>query len=250
MAAVNIANVGRMVGEPARADMLVALLDGRALTATELAGVAEITRSTASAHLTRLTAGGLLCRTTRGRHRYFRIAGPEVAAMLEGILVVAGESPALRRLPGSRIDPQLRDARTCYDHLAGRLGVGLADTLIAKGALILTAEAGEVTEAGRNLLASFGIATHAPHPSRRLYCRPWLDWSERRCHVAGILGAALLQRCLELEWIERAVEGRVVTVTAKGRRGFARQFAFEFKADTSATRWAMSNAAEYRRGRR
>ncbi len=249
MAAVNIANVGRMVGEPARADMLIALLDGRALTATELAGVADITRSTASAHLTRLTEGGLLRKTTRGRHRYFRIAGAEVAAMLEGMLVVAGESSALRRLPGSRIDPELGDARTCYDHLAGRLGVGLADALIAKGALILTTEAGEVTEVGRSLLAAFGISSHAPHPSRRLYCRPCLDWSERRCHVAGILGAALLQRCLELGWIDRAVEGRVVTVTAKGRRGFAQRFGFEFKADTGATRSAASNAVGYRRAR-
>lgn len=236
-----------MVGDPARANMLVALLDGRALTATELAGVADITRATASAHLARLSEGGLLRKTTQGRHRYFRLAGPEVAAMLEGILLVAAGSAALGRIPVSRIDPALRDARTCYDHLAGRLGVGLADALIARGALSLTPEAGEVTQTGRDLLASFGISTHAPQPSRRLYCRPCLDWSERRCHIAGVLGAALLQRCLELGWVDRAMEGRAVTVTATGRRGFAQQFGFEFEAATHATRVAVSNAAGYRR---
>jgi DNA-binding transcriptional ArsR family regulator len=248
-AAVNIADVARLVGEPGRADMLVALLDGRALTATELAAVADITRSTASTHLTRLTEGGLLRKTTQGRHRYFRLAGPLVAAMLEGILVVAAGADPRRRAPVPRIDPALRAARTCYDHLAGRLGVGLADALIGQGALALTPEAGEVTEAGQELLASFGIATCAPRQSRRLYCRPCLDWSERRCHIAGVLGAALLQRCLELGWIDRAMEGRIVTVTAKGRRGFAHSFGFEFPADANATLAAASIAAECRRVR-
>jgi DNA-binding transcriptional ArsR family regulator len=248
VAAVNIADVGRMVGEPARAEMLVALLDGRALTATELAGVADVTRSTASAHLTRLTEGGLLRKTTQGRHRYFRITGPKVAAMLEGILVVAGESSALRRIPGSRIDPGLRDARTCYDHLAGRLGVGLADALIAKHALTLNEDAGEITQPGRELLAAFGVATDVTRPSRRLYCRPCLDWSERRWHIAGVLGSALLQRCLDLGWIQRALEGRGVRVTAKGRRGFAQTFDFEFAA-TPVTATAASSAAESHRAR-
>jgi DNA-binding transcriptional ArsR family regulator len=246
---VTLAQVGRLVGEPGRADMLVALLDGRALTATELAAVADITRSTASAHLTRLTAGGLLRKTTQGRHRYFRLAGPQVAAMLEGMLVAAAGPAPQRRLPVLRIDPALRAARTCYDHLAGRLGVGLADALIARGALALTPEAGEVTPAGQELLAAFGSAAGAPPPSRRLYCRPCLDWSERRCHLAGALGAALLQRCLELGWIDRALEGRVVTVTAKGRRGFAHRFGFEFEAEADATRAAASSAAESRRAR-
>jgi DNA-binding transcriptional ArsR family regulator len=121
----------------------VALQDGRALTATELAAVADVTPSTASAHLTRLTEGGLICKTSRGPHLYFRLAGQEVATMREGILVVAAEPSVSRRVPASRIDPALREARSCYDHLAGRLGVGLADALIAKGALALTEDAGE-----------------------------------------------------------------------------------------------------------
>jgi DNA-binding transcriptional ArsR family regulator len=246
---LSIADVGRLVGEPGRADMLVALLDDRALTATELAAVAEITRSTASTHLARLTQGGLLRKTTQGRHRYFRLAGPQVAAMLEGMLVAAAGPGPQRRLAPLRIDPALRAARTCYDHLAGSLGVGLADALVARGALALTPEAGEVTQAGRELLAAFGVATGALPQSRRLYCRPCLDWSERRCHIAGVLGAALLQRCLELGWIERAMEGRVVTVTPKGRRGFAQRFGFEFEADAGATRTAASIAAESHRAR-
>lgn len=247
---VNMADVGRMVGEPARADMLVALLDGRALTATELAGVADVTRPTASAHLTRLSEGGLLRKTTRGRHRYFRIAGPQVAAMLEGMLVVAAASAALRRGAGPPIDPALCDARTCYDHLAGRLGVGLAEALVAKGALALTEEAGEITQTGRGLLATFGIPTEITGRSQRLYCRPCMDWSERRWHLAGVLGAALLQRCLDLGWVDRALEGRAVTVTEKGRRGFAQTFDFEFKAASTATAVAASSAAEFRHARR
>lgn len=202
----------------------VTLQDGRALTATELAAVADVTPSTASAHLTRLTEGGLICKTSRGRHRYFRLAGQEVATMLEGILVVAAEPSVSRRVPASRIDPALREARSCYDHLAGRLGVGLADALIAKGALALTEDAGEITDAGRKFLISFGIPTHVPRQSRGLYCRPCLDWSERRWHIAGVLGTALLERCLELRWISRAAEGRVITVSAIGRRGFAQTF--------------------------
>ena len=249
-AVVNIADVGRMVGEPARAAMLVALLDGRALTATELAGVADVTRPTASAHLARLSEGGLLHRTSRGRHRYFRIAGPEVAAMLEGMLVVAAGAAAARRVPRPRVDPALRDARTCYDHLAGRLGIGLADALVAKGALTLTAEAGEITPRGRDLLAEFGIAAEVARSAGRLYCRPCMDWSERRWHLAGVLGTALLHRCLDLGWVRRALEGRAVTVTAKGRRGFARTFDFEFAASSAATPAAASSAAGFHHARR
>jgi DNA-binding transcriptional ArsR family regulator len=240
---VNIAEVGRMVGEPARAQMLIALLDGRALTATELAGAADVTRPTASAHLARLSEGGLLRKTAQGRHRYFRIAGPEVAAMLEGMLRVAAGATSASKLTRPRIDPALRDARTCYDHLAGRLGISLAEALVAKGALILTDEAGEITPSGHDLLATFGIPADLARGSRRLYCRPCMDWSERRWHLAGVLGTALLQRCLDLRWVQRALEGRAVTVTARGRRGFVQTFDFDFAA-TPATPPAVSSAVE------
>ena len=222
-AGTNMAEVAALVGDPGRANMLAALMGGRALTATELANVAGVKPATASGHLARLREGRLLASTTEGRHRYFRLASPEVARMLEGIMLVAVE-PGPRNRATPRVDPVLREARTCYDHLAGHLGVALADTLVASGAVVLTDEAGEVTEAGHALLRTFGVPAVPPRRTRRLYCRPCLDWSERRPHLAGVLGAALLDRTLELGWIARAKEGRAVNVTQKGTRGFAEVF--------------------------
>lgn len=219
----NMTDVAALVGDPGRANMLAALMDGRALTAAELAGVAGVAPSTASGHLAKLTLGGLIARSSRGRHRYFRLASPDVARMLEAIMLVAVEPPPIRRAT-PRIDPTLREARTCYDHLAGRLGVAIADSLLASGAVVLTEEGGEVTEAGYALLRAFGVPAEAPRRSRRLYCRPCLDWSERRPHLAGLLGAALLDRVLELGWFARATRGRALTVTAAGRRGLAATF--------------------------
>lgn len=221
-----LSEIGALVGDPGRANMLSALLDGRALTATELAWTAGIAPATASEHLGKLVAGGLLTVARQGRHRYFRLASSEVAAMLEGMMVVANgaEASAPRRRATPRIDPALRQARTCYDHLAGRLGVALSDALVANGSVVLGDEAGEVTETGRAFLARFGIAPEAPGPTRRLFCRPCLDWSERRPHLAGVLGAALCRRCGELGWIRRGRDSRAVAITAEGRRGFAETF--------------------------
>jgi DNA-binding transcriptional ArsR family regulator len=219
-----MAAIAALVGEAGRARMLTALMNGRALTATELAQVAGVSASTASGHLGKLTQAGLLAVLPQGRHRYFRLASPAVARLLEGIMVVAAEPPASEQRPEPRIGRLLRDARTCYDHLAGRLGVALADALIHKGAIELDDEAGRVTEFGESFLQSFGISLEARRQSRRLYCRPCLDWSERRFHLAGVLGSALLARTLELGWIIRANEGRAVSVTPKGRRGFSDRF--------------------------
>jgi DNA-binding transcriptional ArsR family regulator len=219
-----MAAIAALVGEAGRARMLIALMDGRALTATELAQLAGISASTASGHLGKLTQAGLLAVLPQGRHRYFRLASPAVARLLEGIMVVAAEPPASEQRPEPRIGRLLRDARTCYDHLAGRLGVALTDALIHKGAIELDDEAGRVTEFGESFLQSFGISLEARRQSRRLYCRPCLDWSERRFHLAGVLGSALLARTLELGWIIRANEGRAVSVTPKGRRGFSDRF--------------------------
>lgn len=220
---VNVANIAALVGDPGRANMLAALLGGQTLTATDLARIAGVTASTASGHLGKLTDGGLLALTSRGRHRLFRLASLDVARMLESIMVVAAE-PAPRRRATPHIDPALREARTCYDHLAGCLGVALADSLVASGAVVLTTEAGEVTESGRMLLRSFGIAVDAPQRTRRVYCRPCLDWSERRPHLAGVLGTAILDRSLKLGWITGAKEGRAVKVTEAGRHGFSETF--------------------------
>ena len=142
-------------------------------------------------------------------------------------MVVAAEptsEPPSEQRPAPRIGRLLREARTCYDHLAGRLGVALTDALIHKGAIELDDEAGRVTEFGESFLLSFGISLSPKRQSRRLYCRPCLDWSERRFHLAGVLGNALLARTLELGWIIRANEGRAVSVTQKGRRGFSDRF--------------------------
>ncbi|MGV7032080.1 ArsR/SmtB family transcription factor [Methylobacterium symbioticum] len=231
--AASLAATAALVGDPARAAMLGALLDGLALTATELAITAGITAQTASGHLGRLVEGRLLGVARQGRHRYFRLASPEVARMLESILVAGAEPWPEPSRATPRISPALREARTCYDHLAGRLGVGLADALVARGLIVLGEEAGEATEAGRAWLAAFGLPV-APARTRRLFCRPCLDWSERRPHLAGTLGAALCRRCEDLGWIARVRGSRAVSVTPAGRRGFAEAFGLVLPDDRNS----------------
>jgi DNA-binding transcriptional ArsR family regulator len=220
IAAVNIAEVASLVGDPSRANMLAAMFDGRALTAGELAAIAGVSAATASGHLAKLVQGRLVSVAVQGRHRYFRLASSEVAQMLEQIAVVAAETPARPRAT-PRVPANLREARTCYDHVAGRLGVAIADGLTARGAIILTADAGEVTEAGHALLEGLGVRLAAHSGSRRLLCRPCLDWSERRPHLAGVVGAAILDRTLELGWVRRSSERRALVITHTGRRLFA-----------------------------
>jgi DNA-binding transcriptional ArsR family regulator len=214
-----MASVAALLGDPARANILVALMDGRALTAKELAFAAHVSPSTTSGHLARLTDAELLAVENQGRHRYFRLASPLVGQMLESVMAVAG--PELR--PGSawRGGEALRTARTCYDHLAGRLGVALADSLSGAGHLALATDGGEVTDQGHAFLHDFGAE---PAPGKRVFCRPCLDWSERRPHIAGRLGAALATRCLNLGWIERQRDSRAVAITRAGRDGFAATF--------------------------
>ena len=219
IAAVNIAEVAALVGDPSRANMLAAMFDGRALTAGELAETAGVSAATASGHLAKLMQGRLVTVAVQGRHRYFRLASSEVARMLEQIAVVAGDAPTLPRAT-PRVPTQLREARTCYDHVAGRLGVAIADGLAARGAIILSAEAGVLTEAGRALLEGLGMRLAAPAGSRRVLCRACLDWSERRPHLAGVVGTAILDRSLELGWVRRGAERRALTITPAGRRHF------------------------------
>lgn len=221
---VALAEVGAALGDPARARMLTALLDGRALTAGELAFHGGVAAPTASGHLGKLTELGLLALEKQGRHRYYRLASPLVARMLEGVqLVAAVEGPRRHRPPGPA-DAQLRLARTCYDHLAGRLGVGLADALVAAGHLELDGEGGRVTAAGAGFLAGFGLDLAGLAGGRRCFCRPCLDWSERRPHLAGALGRALAEQCLERGWIRRVRDSRAVAVTPPGRLGFVETF--------------------------
>ena len=215
-----MASVAALIGDPARANILTALLDGRALTAKELAFAAWVSPSTTSGHLARLTDADLLAVEKQGRHRYFRLASPLVGQMLEAVMAVAGPAPKSTW----RGSESLRNARTCYDHLAGRLGVALADSLTRSGHVALSADGGEVTDTGHAFLCEFGAE---PAPGKRVFCRPCLDWSERRPHIAGRLGAALAARCLERGWIARQRDSRAVTITPAGSSGFSETFGID-----------------------
>jgi DNA-binding transcriptional ArsR family regulator len=228
-----IAEIAALAGDPARANILTALLDGRAMTATELAYAARVTPQTASGHLGKLTEAGLITATPSGRHRYFRLASARVAQMLESIVAVAGDNrPRFR--PLSRQAAQLRAARVCYDHLAGQLGVRIADAMIARGYLVLEDDGGRITDAGIRYLWELGIDTRIAGKGRRYLCRACLDWTERRPHIGGAIGAALAERWLALGWIARAKDSRAVSVTPAGERGFRDSLGMSLAEDEKA----------------
>jgi DNA-binding transcriptional ArsR family regulator len=222
----DISMVAALVGDPARSNMLTALMSGKALTASELAQEAGITPQTASSHLAKLEAGGLIEPEKQGRHRYYRLTGPEVAHVLEGLADLAARAGHMRVRTGPK-DPELRRARICYDHLAGDLGVQMLDSLRKQRLVRQTREAIELTGEGRRFMAeSLKIdADSQPHP-RRPVCTACLDWSERRHHLAGTLGAAIMTRFTELNWAARdATPGsRVVNFTRTGEKKFAALF--------------------------
>ena len=195
VAAANLVEVAALVGDTARATMLNALMGGQSLTATELAYCASVSPSTASGHLSKLVAARLLSVTRHRRFSYYRIASPLVATMLESMKVVAAIEVPPRRHPRSANDDALRFARSCYDHLAGQLGVAVTDALVAMGHIVLTDEGGEVTSSGERFLSAFG-ADLRPR-TRRIFCQPCLDWSERRYHLKGLVGARILDRLLQ-----------------------------------------------------
>ena len=230
------AEVAALSGDPARASMLHALMDGRALTATELARAAGIMPQSASSHLARMTAVGLLTVEKQGRHRYHRLATPSVARMIESIMQVAADlEPDRKRLSVGPRDAALRKARTCYDHFAGQLGVALADALVEQGRVELTSDAGLLTEAGMTFLGEIGIDTgmlmaRGTKRSGRVLCRPCLDWSERRPHLAGSLGAALCAHSMEQGWTRRIQGTRAVAITPKGERVMREKFRLDVGA--------------------
>ena len=214
----------------------LALMDRRALTATELADVAGVAAQTASGHLSKMTAGGLLTVEKQGRHRYHRLATPSVARMLESIMNVAADlQPRGAGVVVGPRDAALRSARTCYDHLAGRLGVALTDALTDRGLVELAGDGGVVTDAGVAFLGRLGIDT-SPILARRtkqtgrVLCRPCLDWSERRPHLGGLLGAVLCAHSLNTAWVKRMPGTRAVRVTAKGERIFRDRFGIALDA--------------------
>lgn len=244
----DIARIGALVADPARARMLMALGDGRALAASVLADEAGVAASTASSHLAKLVEGGLLDVQSHGRHRYFALASPQVGALIETLAGMAPAAPVRSLREGTRANA-LRKARTCYDHLAGRLGAGLMGALLERDLLVggdgtFAAEAAErdrlsapgsdhdyrLTERGRDELSEFGIDLDALAGRSRPLIRSCVDWSEQRHHLAGALGAALADRMLELGWVSRARRGRAVHISQEGAEGLAERFGLELAA--------------------
>ena len=219
---LDMAAIAALVGDPARANILCALLDGRALTASELAYAAHVTPQTASGHLGKLARANLIEPAQQGRHRYFKLAGRHIAAMLESISAVASIAPP--RLRPIRIDATMRQARMCYDHLAGQLGVVIADALREHGHVEFAEDGGVVTPSGEAFFVKFGIDLSASRRSRRVFCRPCIDWSERRAHLAGAVGAALADRLMDLRWIARKRDSRALTITPNGWANIERTF--------------------------
>lgn len=217
----DMAGVAAMVADPARAHMLAALMDKRALTAGELAAEAGVTPQTASGHLAKLRAAGFVVVEAQGRHRYFRIAGPDISAVLESLLVLAARTGAARTRPGPR-DERLRQARRCYDHLAGTAGVRMLDAFLERGVVEEREHGLAVTAAGEGYLVRAGLDLAAPGNSRRPFCRSCLDWSERRPHLAGLLGARLFFYVVGRGWCRSEASSRVVAFTPDGGRAFER----------------------------
>ncbi len=232
-----LAEIGALIGDPGRACMLDALMDGRSLTARELANYAGIAPQTANTHLGKLLDAGLLLVEQRGRHRYHRLASADVAQLLETVAQFAarpGNGPSRTAIRTGPRDAALRMARTCYDHFAGRLGVSIADALVAKAYIELDRDGGTVTDAGQVFLHDFGVTPAPRKQASRLFCRPCLDWSERRPHLAGTLGIAIACRCFDLGWVKRVDGSRAVAITSAGYRGLQCTFEINLQSRSDA----------------
>jgi DNA-binding transcriptional ArsR family regulator len=212
-----IARIASLIGEPARAAMLLELMYGRALTANELAGAGHVSPPTASRHLAQMVEAGLMQVEQRGRHRYHRLASAEVAKTLEGLMqMAAGTAATPQRTvrPGPR-DESMRMARMCYDHIAGRLGLAIAERLQADGAIEFDDEHGRVTPLGESVMRRWGVALESDR-RKPIPCRPCLDWSERKPHVAGRLGSIICNHCLDQGWLTRTAGARALTISVSG----------------------------------
>lgn len=219
-----LAGVAAAIAEPARARMLCCLMDGRARTSTELAVVGEVSPSTASVHLAKLREQQLVHVVAQGKHRYYQLAGVEVASAVEALLRVAGMDSA-RFVPNT--PDRLRNARTCYDHMAGTVAVGIHDFMAASGWLVSDGSANglyELSEQGAAGLASLGVDVDAARQGRRRFACACLDWSERRAHLGGALGAGLLALMERRAWVSRDLDSRALAITAEGKRQFKRAF--------------------------
>ena len=219
----DIARIAALVGDPARANMLTALVGGLALTAGELAREAAVTPATASSHLSKLEDGGLVIQQKQGRHRYFRLSGPDVADVLERLMGLAARAGHARTRPGPK-EPAMRRARVCYDHLAGDKGVQAFDSLARRGLIAVDDETVTLTAEGAGFFAAEGLDVSLLKTGRRPLCKPCLDWSNRRSHLAGALGAAILDRLIAERWARREAGSRVVSFSAAGEKAFERLF--------------------------
>ena len=219
----DIARLAALIGDPARANMLTALMSGKALTASELAAEAGVTLQTASAHLSKLDGGGLVSPRKQGRHKYFTLASDDVAAALESLMGLAAGAGHLRTRTGPR-DPELRKARVCYNHLAGDRGIRLYDSLVAREFLTVGAQGLDLSKEGRRFVARLGLDLDALASARGPLCRECLDWSERRSHLGGRLGRALLAQFEAMHWARRVPGTRIVRFTPKGDTAFRRRF--------------------------
>ncbi|WP_412550846.1 ArsR/SmtB family transcription factor [Shimia sp. MIT910701] len=222
----DIAHVAALIGDPARANMLTALMSGKALTVSELAEEAGVTIQTASSHLSKLDGGGLLRPRKQGRHKYFSLANDEVAHVLEGLMGLAAGSGHLRKRTGPK-DAELRRARVCYNHLAGDMGTQMFDSLIAQDHLILDGDDLKLTRSGQAFVTDLGIDLADLRKSKSPLCRECLDWSERRSHLAGSLGRAFLSRFEDLSWARRDQKTRVVSFSANGTKEFEKLFSVD-----------------------
>ncbi len=223
----SLADLAGLLADPTRARMCLALLDGRAWTAGELSRLTGVAASTASEHLSRLVDGGLLVEERQGRHRYVRLAGPTTAQLVEDLAAHASAgAPRPQSLRAVRTAQALSAGRTCYDHLAGRLGVRLLDAMAGLGLAEVTRGV-SVTEAGTAWMAGLGIDVGAMHAGRRPLARACLDWTERRPHLGGAAGAGLCEHCLASGWVERTGPERAVRVTAAGERALEEQLGLD-----------------------
>jgi DNA-binding transcriptional ArsR family regulator len=218
----SVSRIAAAIGEPARARMLYALLDNRARTSTELAMIGGVNPSTASTHLTRLKAERLVRVVVQGKHRYYSLAGADVARVLEGLNVLAGGTRP-NFVPNT--PNKLRTARTCYDHLAGALGVQLFDRWTAMGLITVESDGScELTAKGAKVFESLGMDIADARASRRRFAFACLDWSERRSHLGGAVGAAFLAVALKRKWLSHVRDSRALVVTTPGAREFASRF--------------------------
>jgi DNA-binding transcriptional ArsR family regulator len=223
-----LSTVASLLGEPARTRILTALLTGRALTAKELAYFAGVTAATASSHLSRLLGGHLLAMEKQGRCHYYRLRSAEVARAIEALMTVA-TVPSDGWPPHHRVEPALREARMCYDHMAGRLGVAVCDMLLRRHHVVLVDGGGEVTPAGERFLEGLGVDLTKARGAKRHYCRSCIDWTERRHHISGAVGAALAEAFFTRRLIARIPDSRALSVTPLGKKALAAMGVAEYR---------------------